>query len=386
MLIVPPLAGLLRALDQLEVADSRPRSHTWMRIARSRSAQARRRPRERAHRRRAALSACAAAGARTPAAARRAVAALATGCGSEPQRLDSPQIGKAGDEPNAPQQLGFPDVRDEEHDPCRRRRLDRERGRRGASGVPGGRRGRSRSRPRAVVLADQRVWQAGLAAAVLMSRPAARAAAAVGRRGAAGRERRRARAARADRRLRARRRADRAGRRRARAGRLPLDDAHGRGPEPRWRRRSTDCRAPRSGRASRAVVVASARRPAFAMPAAGWAAKTGNPLLFVRRSTIPGPTFAALQAHRRPRIYLLAPTRWSIAASSGAEKHRHGHAHRGARPGPLGDRVRAAARRARRLGRSTTPATGSYSRTPTARSTRPPPPRCRRPAPTARCC
>jgi hypothetical protein len=43
------------------------------------------------------------------------------------------------------------------------------------------------------------------------------------------------------------------------------------------------------------------------MPAAGWAAKTGNPLLFVHRSTIPGPTFAALQAHRRPRIYLLAP-------------------------------------------------------------------------------
>ena len=61
------------------------------------------------------------------------------------------------------------------------------------------------------------------------------------------------------------------------------------------------------GHASRAVVLASADDPAFAMPAAGWAAKTGNPLLFVHRSTIPGPTFAALQAHRRPRIYLLAP-------------------------------------------------------------------------------
>jgi hypothetical protein len=43
------------------------------------------------------------------------------------------------------------------------------------------------------------------------------------------------------------------------------------------------------------------------MPAAGWAAKTGNPLQLVHRHTIPGPTFAALQAHRRPRIYLLAP-------------------------------------------------------------------------------
>ena len=54
-------------------------------------------------------------------------------------------------------------------------------------------------------------------------------------------------------------------------------------------------------------MLASADDPAFAMPAAGWAAKTGNPLLFVHRSTIPGPTFAALQAHHRPRIYLLAP-------------------------------------------------------------------------------
>jgi len=61
------------------------------------------------------------------------------------------------------------------------------------------------------------------------------------------------------------------------------------------------------GRPSRAVVVASADEPAWAMPAAGWAAKTGNPLLFVHRGTIPGATFAALQAHRRPRIYLLAP-------------------------------------------------------------------------------
>jgi hypothetical protein len=61
------------------------------------------------------------------------------------------------------------------------------------------------------------------------------------------------------------------------------------------------------GHASRAVVVVSADEPAFAMPAAGWAAKTGNPLLFVHRTTIPGPTFAALQAHHRPRIYLLAP-------------------------------------------------------------------------------
>jgi ell wall binding domain 2 (CWB2) len=62
-----------------------------------------------------------------------------------------------------------------------------------------------------------------------------------------------------------------------------------------------------AGKESRSVVIASADDPGYAMPAAAWAAKSGDPVLFVRRNAIPAATRAALTAHRRPRIYVLGP-------------------------------------------------------------------------------
>jgi hypothetical protein len=41
------------------------------------------------------------------------------------------------------------------------------------------------------------------------------------------------------------------------------------------------------------------------MPAAAWAAKAGDPVLFVHRDRVPAETKAALLAHDRPRIYVL---------------------------------------------------------------------------------
>ena len=58
---------------------------------------------------------------------------------------------------------------------------------------------------------------------------------------------------------------------------------------------------------SRAVVVASADRPDFAMPAAGWAAKSGQPVLWTGRDALPPETRAAIRAHGKPRIYVLGP-------------------------------------------------------------------------------
>jgi ell wall binding domain 2 (CWB2) len=58
---------------------------------------------------------------------------------------------------------------------------------------------------------------------------------------------------------------------------------------------------------SRAVVVASAEQPGFSMPAAGWAAKSGDPVLWVTRDAIPPATRAAITAHKRPKIYVLGP-------------------------------------------------------------------------------
>ncbi|MGZ4277059.1 MAG: cell wall-binding repeat-containing protein [Solirubrobacteraceae bacterium] len=61
------------------------------------------------------------------------------------------------------------------------------------------------------------------------------------------------------------------------------------------------------GRPSQRVIVVGADDPAYAMPAAAWAAKAGDPVLFVRRDAIPPDTRAALKAHAQPKIYVLGP-------------------------------------------------------------------------------
>jgi hypothetical protein len=58
---------------------------------------------------------------------------------------------------------------------------------------------------------------------------------------------------------------------------------------------------------SASVLLAPADSPAFAMPAAGWAAKSGDPVLWVNKDTIPTETREAILEHRRPRIYVLGP-------------------------------------------------------------------------------
>ncbi len=62
-----------------------------------------------------------------------------------------------------------------------------------------------------------------------------------------------------------------------------------------------------SGSASLDVVIASGTDPAYAMPAAGWAAESGDPVLFVTSTSVPAATQQALLAHQRPHIYVLGP-------------------------------------------------------------------------------
>ena len=62
-----------------------------------------------------------------------------------------------------------------------------------------------------------------------------------------------------------------------------------------------------SGRPSANVVIASGEDPAYAMPAAGWSAESGDPILFVTRNAIPQPTQQALLSHQRPNIYVVGP-------------------------------------------------------------------------------
>ncbi|MDX6663981.1 MAG: hypothetical protein QOG68_187 [Solirubrobacteraceae bacterium] len=56
------------------------------------------------------------------------------------------------------------------------------------------------------------------------------------------------------------------------------------------------------------VLVVSYDKPEYAMPAAAWAAKTGDPILFATKDTLPEPTRVAIAAHQQPHIYVLGPS------------------------------------------------------------------------------
>jgi hypothetical protein len=62
-----------------------------------------------------------------------------------------------------------------------------------------------------------------------------------------------------------------------------------------------------SGEKPEHVVLASSDRPEFAMPAAAWAARSGDPVLFVQGDTVPTPTLEALRKLEDVPIYVLGP-------------------------------------------------------------------------------
>ncbi len=64
-----------------------------------------------------------------------------------------------------------------------------------------------------------------------------------------------------------------------------------------------------TGAPSRSVIVAPSQDPDFAMPAAGLAVHTGAPVLWTNRERLPQATVSAIEARRRPRIYVIGPRR-----------------------------------------------------------------------------
>ena len=209
------------------------------------------------------------------------------------------------------------------------------------------------TRPRAVTLVDATDWRVAVSAAQLMAPAAAGADPVLRRRRAAGRDRAGARPARsrpAPRRPAARRSSasatppsPRATRRRAVEGadHAALAQAIDR-LQHRGRRQA--------GAGGHRRVVASS--PGFSMPAAGWAAKSGDPVLWVTRDAIPAATRAAITAHKRPRIYVLGPeSAVSKKRARPARRARRGAPDRRRRPGRQRDRVRALLGRLVRLER-----------------------------------
>jgi hypothetical protein len=62
------------------------------------------------------------------------------------------------------------------------------------------------------------------------------------------------------------------------------------------------------GRSPEHIVIASAAQPAFAMPAAAWAARSGDPVLFADEDDLPEPTAAVLKGHPKTPVYVLGPS------------------------------------------------------------------------------
>lgn len=55
------------------------------------------------------------------------------------------------------------------------------------------------------------------------------------------------------------------------------------------------------------VLVVSADAPQYAMPAAAWSAKSGDPILFVTKDAVPPETRDAIGRLQQPRIYVFGP-------------------------------------------------------------------------------
>ena len=61
------------------------------------------------------------------------------------------------------------------------------------------------------------------------------------------------------------------------------------------------------GAPSKNVVVASGEQAQFAMPAAAWAARSGDAVLLTQRNQVPPATRKAIAAHEDPSIFVLGP-------------------------------------------------------------------------------
>ena len=55
------------------------------------------------------------------------------------------------------------------------------------------------------------------------------------------------------------------------------------------------------------ILLVSSDEPAYAMPAAAWAARSGDPVLFVNRDTVPKVTMELLEGYEKAAVFMLGP-------------------------------------------------------------------------------
>ena len=63
-----------------------------------------------------------------------------------------------------------------------------------------------------------------------------------------------------------------------------------------------------AGKPPRHIVVASSAHPDFAMPAAAWAARSGDPVLYAEPEKLPAATASTLRKHPEVPVYVLGPS------------------------------------------------------------------------------
>ena len=144
----------------------------------------------------------------------------------------------------------------------------------------------------------------------------------------------------------------RVGKTRARPRALQDDRRRRRRPGRLAARASTALQRPRAGTPTPRRDRGAADAPAFAMPAAGWAAKAGDPVLWSDKDTLPGRHPPRSPPTSSPRSTCSGPAAAiSDNGAQGARRARHRHAHLGPRPGRQRDRLRPLHRRALRLER-----------------------------------
>jgi hypothetical protein len=92
------------------------------------------------------------------------------------------------------------------------------------------------------------------------------------------------------------------------------------------------------GAPSENVVVTSGERPEFAMPAAAWAARSGDSVLLTARDRLPATTRKALATREQPGIFVLGP-RSAVSDRVLAQLRKLGPTTRIAAPQPVANAV-----------------------------------------------
>jgi hypothetical protein len=87
------------------------------------------------------------------------------------------------------------------------------------------------------------------------------------------------------------------------------------------------------------IVIAPSEQPQFAMPAAAWAARSGDPVLFAEGDVLPEATLAALKRHKKLPVYVLGPASAISSKAIAAIAKVSGGVHRVAGKDPVASAI-----------------------------------------------